>query len=79
MDSHHRATNYPSISLTRTEYHQPKMQAYTVILAVLGLAATAQAACGGEGDFQVQCGSTCYSCDTSDECNTVAVGAPTCG
>lgn len=55
------------------------MQAYTVILAVLGLAATAQAACGGEGDFQVQCGSTCYSCDTSDECNTVAVGAPTCG
>lgn len=55
------------------------MQAYAIVLAILGLAATAQAGCGGEGEFQVQCGSTCFSCDTANECNTVAVGAPTCG
>lgn len=54
------------------------MQAYAIILTILGLAASAQAACGGEGDYQVQCGSTCYSCDTADECNTYAAGQPTC-
>lgn len=54
------------------------MQAYAIVLAILGLAATAQAGCGGEGDFQVQCGSTCYSCDTAAECNDYAAGAPTC-
>lgn len=54
------------------------MQALNIILAFLGLAATAQAGCGGEGQFQVKCGSTCYSCSTAAECNDYAAGAPTC-
>lgn len=54
------------------------MQPYAIILAILGLAATTQAACGAEGSYQVKCGSTCFSCSTAAECNDYAAGSPTC-